>query len=81
MADFAERVHDIHIKNVTAANKQGRSVEMPRGAIDLPAFVRVLRRVKYRGVCSLEHEKDMDNPLAGIAESIGYFRGLMDATR
>jgi len=81
MADFAERIHDIHIKNVTAPDKSGRCVEMPRGAIDIAAFVRVLRQVKYSGMCSLEYEKDMDNPLAGIAESIGYFRGVIDATR
>lgn len=81
MERFANRVHDLHIKNVTAASKEGRSIEMPRGVIDLAAFVRTLRQVGYAGVCSLEHEKDMDNPLAGIAESIGYFRGLMDATR
>jgi sugar phosphate isomerase/epimerase len=81
LTSFSERIHDIHIKNVTSAGKSGRSVEMPRGAIDMPAFVRALRKINYSGVCSLEYEKDMDNPLAGIAESIGYFRGLMDATR
>jgi len=81
MLEFADRVHDIHIKNVTAATRQGRAIEMPRGAIDMPAFVRALRKVKYSGMCSLEFEKDMDNPIVGIAESIGYFRGLMDATR
>lgn len=81
MLKYADRVHDIHIKNVTAATKQGRSIEMPRGIIDMPAFVRALRKVKYSGVCSLEYEKDMDKPLMGVAESIGYFRGLMDATR
>lgn len=47
----------------------------------MPAFVRALRKVKYSGVCSLEYEKDMSDPLLGIAESIGYFRGVMDATR
>ena len=57
---FANRVHDIHLKNVTAPDKKGRSVELPRGAIDLLAFTRALRQVKYRGVCSLEYEKDMD---------------------
>ena len=81
MLEFADRVHDIHIKNVTAATRQGRAIEMPRGAIDMPAFVRALHKVKYSGMCSLEFEKDMDNPIVGIAESIGYFRGLMDATR
>jgi sugar phosphate isomerase/epimerase len=81
MTDFAHRIHDIHIKNVTSPDTNGRCVEMPRGAIDIPAFVRVLRKVNYSGMCSLEYEKDMENPLAGIAESIGYFRGVIDATR
>jgi sugar phosphate isomerase/epimerase len=54
---------------------------MPRGAIDMTAFVRTLRKARYSGVCSLEYEKDMENPLLGVAESVGYFRGLMDATR
>jgi sugar phosphate isomerase/epimerase len=81
MSNFAERVHDIHLKNVTAADRSGRGIELPRGAIDLPAFVRVLRKVNYSGVCGLEYEKDMDHPTVGIAESVGYFRGLIDATR
>ena len=81
MTDFADRIHDIHIKNVTAPTKSGKGIEMPRGQIDLPAFVRTLRKVKYSGACSLEYEKDMTDPLTGIAESIGYFRGVMDATR
>jgi inosose dehydratase len=79
LSKFSARVHDIHLKNVTAPNRDGRGVELPRGAIDLVAFVRVLRRIRYQGVCSLEYEKDMDAPLPGIAESIGYFRGLLDA--
>jgi sugar phosphate isomerase/epimerase len=41
--------------------------------------VRALAAIKYSGACSLEYEKDMDKPLLGIAESIGYFRGVMDA--
>ncbi len=81
MLDFSDRIHDIHIKNVTANNKGGRSIEMPRGKIDLVAFVEALRKVKYSGACSLEYEKDMSDPMMGIAESVGYFRGIMDATR
>lgn len=81
VVEFADRIHDIHLKNVTAPNKSGRGAELPRGAIDLVAFVRALRKVGYTGVCGLEYEKDMDKPLLGIAESIGYFRGVMDATR
>lgn len=78
---FAERIHDIHLKNVTAPTKQGRAIELPRGEIDLVAFVRALRQINYRGACGLEYEKDMSHPLTGIAECVGYFRGLLDATR
>ena len=81
VTDYADRVHDIHIKNVTSADKGGRGVELPRGAIDLLAFVKALRRIRYPGVCGLEYEKDMENPLTGVAESVGYFKGLMAATR
>ena len=81
IADFADRIHDVHIKNVTEATKKGSGIELPRGAIDFPAVVRALRKSNYSGVCSLEYEKDMADPLLGIAESIGYFRGVMDATR
>jgi sugar phosphate isomerase/epimerase len=79
--NYADRLHDVHIKNVTEATRKGRGIELPRGAIDFPALVRALRQVNYAGVCSLEYEKDMDSPLLGIAESIGYFRGVVDATR
>jgi inosose dehydratase len=78
--EFGDRLHEVHLKNVTGPDKKGHAIELPRGAINLPAFVRALRQIQYRGVCSLEYEKDMSNPLTGIAESIGYFRGVMDAT-
>jgi len=78
---YGDRLHDLHTKDVTAAEKAGRTVEMGRGIIDIPGVVRALRKVGYAGACSLEFEKDADNPLAGIAESIGYFRGVLEATR
>lgn len=78
---YISRVFDIHIKDVTGDTKTGYSVEIGRGIIDFPAFVNMLREVNYTGVCSLEHEKNMDNPFMGIAESIGYFRGIIVASK
>lgn len=78
---YHTRVFDIHIKDVTGNTKLGYSLEIGRGVIDFPAFVKMLRKVGYTGVCSLEHEKDMSNPFMGIAESIGYFRGVIEATK
>jgi inosose dehydratase len=78
---YADRIFDIHLKNVTAASKEGKTCELGRGIIDVPAFVAMLRKIKYSGSCSLEYEKDMKDPLAGIAESVGYFRGVCQASR
>lgn len=73
---YHTRVFDIHIKDVTEASKAGRGIELGRGKIDFPSFVKMLRKVKYDGVCSLEYEKDMKDPFLGIAESIGYFKAV-----
>jgi sugar phosphate isomerase/epimerase len=78
---YISRVFDIHIKDVTGASKLGYSVEIGRGIIDIPAFVKMLRKTGYSGMCSLEHERDMTDPFMGIAESIGYFRGVIAATK
>jgi len=73
---YKSRIYDIHIKDVDKAAKEGKTIEMGRGIIDIPKVVDTLRKIKYSGSCSLEFEKDMKDPLAGIAESIGYFKGV-----
>lgn len=78
---YHSRVFDIHLKDVTGTSKSGYSVEVGRGIIDFPAFVKMLREVKYSGSVSLEHERNMDDPFLGIAESIGYFRAMLVATK
>lgn len=78
---YSKRIFDLHLKNVTEAANEGKTCELGRGIIDIPAFVKMLRKINYTGACGLEYEKDMKDPLAGIAESIGYFRGVCDATR
>jgi sugar phosphate isomerase/epimerase len=74
---YKARIYDVHIKDVDKATKDGKTVEIGRGIIDIPKVVATLRKIKYSGSCSLEFEKDMNDPLAGIAESIGYFKGVM----
>ncbi|MES2829414.1 MAG: sugar phosphate isomerase/epimerase family protein [Bacteroidota bacterium] len=78
---YSKRIFDMHLKNVTAAVKSGTTCELGRGVINIPALVRMMRKIKYSGCCSLEYEKDMKDPLAGIAESVGYFRGICDSDR
>lgn len=79
--EYKDRLFDLHIKDVSIAAKEGKAIELGRGVIDFPSLVRSLNRIGYKGVCSIEFEKDMTDPLAGIAESIGYFKGVMAAEK
>jgi sugar phosphate isomerase/epimerase len=74
---YASRIFDVHTKDVDGATKEGKTVEIGRGIIDIPGVIASLRKIKYSGMCSLEFEKDMKDPLPGICESIGYFKGAM----
>lgn len=76
---YADRLYDIHLKDVNLAAAEGHSVEMGRGIIDIPAVLKVLQKIKYTGIMGLEYEKDGDDPLPGLAESVGYVRGTLDA--
>ncbi len=74
---YSKRVFDIHLKDVTEGTKAGHAIELGRGAIDFQKFVKMLRKVGYKGSLSLEYEKDMSDPFIGIAESVGYFKAVM----
>lgn len=76
-ADYKSRLFDLHIKDVTGAFKEAKAIELGRGVVPIAALVKVLKETGYKGLCSLEYEKDMLDPLPGITESAGYFRGIM----
>jgi inosose dehydratase len=75
--DYKSRLYDLHIKDITIAAKDGKAIELGRGVIDFSALVKALKANNYKGMCSIEFEKDMTDPLPGIAESVGYFNGVM----
>ncbi len=75
---FFDRLLDIHIKDVSAADAKGSTVEIGRGVIDIPNLLKTLMRLKYAGTLHIEHEKDENDPLPGVAESAGYLRGVLD---
>jgi len=74
---YADRLLDVHIKDVTAAEARGSTCEIGRGVIDIPKFIRTLVEINYAGIVSFEYEKDADDPMPGLAESVGYVRGVM----
>jgi sugar phosphate isomerase/epimerase len=76
-ARYMDRVHDIHIKDEDKADPTGNTCEVGRGIIDIPDFLKMLIELKYSNVVSFEYEKDGNDPLAGLAESVGYVRGVL----
>jgi sugar phosphate isomerase/epimerase len=75
--EYRDRLFDLHLKDVTAMAKDAKVIEIGRGVINYPAFMEALRKVNYKGVCSVEYEKDMTDPLVGMAESVGFVKGIM----
>jgi len=73
-----DRLYDMHLKDVNVAAAEGGSVEMGRGVIDIPKVLKAIRKSGYMGVLGMEYEKDGKDPLPGVAESVGYCRGVMD---
>ena len=76
LLDYRDWIYDVHIKDETASDKSGRTCECGRGQMDLPAIMKALKAIDYRGVISLEFEKDPADPHPGISESIAYLRSL-----
>jgi sugar phosphate isomerase/epimerase len=71
------RVYDVHMKDVYAPDRRGSEVECGRGVIDLRSFLQALLEAKFTGHLGFEHEKDPQDPLPGLAESVGYTKGLI----
>ncbi|MFO0953462.1 MAG: sugar phosphate isomerase/epimerase [Isosphaeraceae bacterium] len=71
------RLYDVHIKDISAPEGKSRPVEVGRGVLDVGAILQALLATKFAYHVGLEYEKDMADPLAGVAESIGYIRGRL----
>ncbi len=78
---YAPRVYDVHMKDSLAVPGAMRDVpcEVGAGKLDIRGMLKALLEIKYNGVVSFEYEKVAGNPVVGLAESMGYVRGLLRA--
>jgi inosose dehydratase len=74
---YMDRVHDIHIKDEDKADPSGQPIEVGHGVIDIPGFLKMLLEENYSKIVSFEYEKDGKDPMAGLAESVGYVKGVL----
>ena len=77
----ASRIYDIHLKNIKVDPVHNFAKEGPRGELDIPGVMKALADVGYDGVCHIEYEKDHGDNLVQLAESVGYYRGVMDTIK
>lgn len=75
---YGHRMYDMHLKDVDGTVAKSESIQIGRGVIDIPKLMKALKEVNYQGVMSIEYEKDAENAEGGLAESVGYVRGILD---
>jgi inosose dehydratase len=78
---YAARLYDVHLKDSVAVVGAQRDVpvEVGAGRLNIRAMLRTLLDVNYAGVVAFEYEKASGNPVTGLAESVGYVRGVLAA--
>jgi sugar phosphate isomerase/epimerase len=72
-----ERLYDLHFKDIDSTAPDGKTVEAGRGVLDLAGILRAVLELRYPHLLSFEYEKDEDDPVPGLAESVGYAKGLL----
>ncbi len=77
----AERIYDVHLKNIKIDPVKNLAMQGPRGELDIQGIFQALADAGYTGVCHIEYERDFADNAMGLAESFGYYRGVADCIR
>jgi len=77
LKDYFPRIFEIHMKDVTSSDSNGKAIEIGRGVIDIPGFLKTVVKMKFSGILSFEYEKEDKDPVPGLAESMGYVKGVL----
>jgi sugar phosphate isomerase/epimerase len=72
-----ERLYDLHMKDISALGNRNTPIEGGRGILDSKSILAALLKIKYQGLVGFEYEKDAKDPVPGLAESVGYVKGLL----
>jgi inosose dehydratase len=72
-----ERLYDMHMKDISALGNRNTPIESGRGILNIKSILAALLKIKYKGLVGFEYEKDSKDPVPGLAESVGYTKGLL----
>ncbi len=74
---YRERLYDVHVRDMDGDLPKSQCIEGGRGIMNLKEILQTLVRIKYQHLVGIEYEKDADDPLPGMAETVGYMAGLL----
>lgn len=77
LKNYSERIYDIHLKDVTGTVAESQSTQIGRGVMPVGEILKTLSEIEYKGIVALEYEKNGPTANLGLAESIGYIRGIL----
>jgi len=73
-----ERLYDVHLKDISTLGRENNAVEVGRGILNQRAIMGALMAIKFPYMAAFEYEKDEDDPLPGLAESVGFIRATLN---
>ncbi|MBA2563004.1 MAG: sugar phosphate isomerase/epimerase [Chitinophagaceae bacterium] len=76
-----ERLYDLHFKDINTTEPNGSTVEAGRGILDLWSIINSLQKIHYDGLVSIEFEGWENDPLPAVAETVGYTKALLVASK
>ena len=76
-----DRIYDIHLKNIKIDPVKNLAMRAPRGELDIPGIFTALAKIGYTGSCNIEYERDFEDNIPGLLESVGYYRGVADTIK
>ncbi|MCX7992208.1 MAG: sugar phosphate isomerase/epimerase [Fimbriimonadales bacterium] len=71
---FGKRVHAVHIKDV---KDRMQYTLIGKGDLDVVGFLRILRRVDFKGCLALEYEENPDDPLPDLRACLAAIRDAL----
>jgi sugar phosphate isomerase/epimerase len=72
-----DRLKDVHIWDVSEANKDGKAVRPGRGKMDFKKIIAALSDIGYSGSVSIEYGSEAENPVPAYIETKGYINGVL----
>jgi inosose dehydratase len=74
-----DRLYSLHFKDLDSDRVDAKGVPVGTGALPVVPLLRELLRSGYAGEVQLEYEVEPNDPVIGMAESLGFMRGSLQS--